>query len=69
MWLFLEVFAHICRWEKVRRYVRTVSFLSDLGLFSEREEDLLRSCLGDSTLEVGRDVDSTVWPVYLTLSE
>ena len=49
--------------------MRTVNFLSDLALFSECEEDFLRSCLGDSTLEVGRDVDSTVWPVYLTRSE
>ena len=46
--------------------MRTISLLSGLALFGEREEDLLRSCLGDSTLKVGRDVDSTVWPVYLT---
>jgi len=46
--------------------MRTISLLSDLALFGKREEDLLRSCLGDSTLEVGRDVDSTVWLVYLT---
>ena len=46
--------------------MRTISLLSDLALFGEREEDLLRSCLGDSTLEVGRDIDSAVWPVYLT---
>lgn len=53
------------RREKKGGYVRTISLLSDLALFGEREEDLLRSCLGDSTLEVGRDIDSTVWPVYL----
>lgn len=46
--------------------MRTISLLSDLAPFGQGEEDLLRSSLGDSTLEVGRDVDSTVWPVYLT---
>ena len=50
---------------KKGRYVRTISLLSNLALFGERKEDLLRSCLGDSTLEVGRDIDSTVWSVYL----
>ncbi len=46
--------------------MRTVGLLRDLALFGEREEDLLRGCLGDCALEVGGNVDGAVWAVYLT---
>jgi hypothetical protein len=47
-------------------YMRTVRLLRDFAFFGERDEDLLRRCLGDGTLEVGGDVDGTVRTVYLT---
>jgi hypothetical protein len=46
--------------------MRTVRLLRDFAFFGECEEDLLRRCLWDGALEVGGDVDSTVWTVNLT---
>jgi hypothetical protein len=47
-------------------YMRTVRLLCDFAFFCERDEGLLRRCLRDGALEVGRDVDGTVRTVYLT---
>ena len=47
-------------------YMRTVYLLRDFASFGECEEDLLRRRLWDGALEVGGDVNSTIWTVNLT---
>lgn len=51
--------------KKNARNEYTVCFLCEIALFGECEEDLLRGCFGNGAFQVGGDVYSTVWSVYL----